>query len=49
MQDLFESLRKYARELIEQEESIAYAGYDLSGIFKRWVSEGARGMRGGEG
>lgn len=31
--DLFESLRKYARELIEQGEPISYAGYNLSGIF----------------
>jgi hypothetical protein len=31
--DLFESLRKYARELIGQGESISYAGHDLSGIF----------------
>ncbi|MCX5971525.1 MAG: hypothetical protein NTV14_08520 [Coprothermobacterota bacterium] len=33
-QDLFESLRKYARELLEQGEPFSYAGYDLSEIFK---------------
>ncbi|MEI6309662.1 MAG: hypothetical protein WCP58_08485 [bacterium] len=33
-QDLFESLRKYARELIGQGEPFSYAGHDLSGLFE---------------
>jgi len=33
-QDLFESLRKYARELLERGESFSFAGHDLSGLFE---------------